>query len=53
MDVYNEWVRQKDLAGMAEETHSKFATYFEILVKRDSKAVLELQHLLHMVSSVL
>ena len=27
MDVYNEWVRQKDLAGMAEQTHSEFATY--------------------------
>ena len=27
MDVYNERVRQKDLAGMAEQTHSEFATY--------------------------
>ena len=27
MEVYNEWVRQKDLAGMAEQTHSEFATY--------------------------
>ena len=27
MDVYDEWVRQKDLAGMTEQTHSEFATY--------------------------
>lgn len=27
MDVYNEWLRQKDLTGMADQTHSEFASY--------------------------
>ena len=27
MDVYNQWLVQKDLVGMAEKTHSEFASY--------------------------
>lgn len=27
IDQYNKWARQKDLAGMTEQTHSEFATY--------------------------
>jgi hypothetical protein len=27
MDVYNEWQVQKDLVGMAEKTHSEFASH--------------------------
>ena len=27
MDVYNQWLVQKDLTGMAEKTHSEFASY--------------------------
>ena len=27
MDVYNQWLVQKDLTGMAEKTHSKFTSY--------------------------
>lgn len=27
MDVYNQWLVQKDVVGMAEKTHSEFASY--------------------------
>ena len=27
MEVYNQWLVQKDLVGMAEKTHSGFASY--------------------------
>ena len=29
MDMYNQWLVQKDLVGIAEKTHSKFASYLQ------------------------